>query len=531
MKAKRWLAFFLIMFVAVFLGAGALVVYVDPFFHYHAPHTDKFFYTIDNQRSVNNGIVRHFDYDALITGSSMTVNFRTSELDELFGTNSIKVPASGASYFETNNIISTAFDSNPELKHVFRSIDRNLLVYGSNELRDDLGEYPHYLYDKNIFNDYKYVFNADVLFNRTLSMILQSRVPGFSPGHTSFDDYSNTMEEYRGDFGFPAMGRSFSYELNSVGEPVYLNEALETRLIENVQQNLVAIAKAHPEATFHYFFPPYSLGYWHDMQASGRIYQQFEAERIAMELMLECDNIRLYDFSCRTDIISDVNNYRDMLHYGDWINSFMLKWMHDEEYRLTKDNYLEHLENQFEYYTSADYGELINQARYNCDYYAAALLNQELTGAVPRSISAEELAAGELRRAELIQDEESGETILKCTGVLPRHEDQDLIEFLISTDYVGLKLSIPDAAEYSYLCFKGRNTGHNGEPTVLAYNSAGECISFMHLPHNDLDGGWQQFALDLRDADGPVELIFNGGYRDNTGHDASSFEFKAFELY
>ena len=96
MKAKRWLAVFLILSFAAFLCAAALTAWVDPFFHYHAPHTDRFFYPIDNQRSQNDGILRHFDYDAVITGSSMIVNFKTSELDELFGTHAVKVPATGA---------------------------------------------------------------------------------------------------------------------------------------------------------------------------------------------------------------------------------------------------------------------------------------------------------------------------------------------------------------------------------------------------------------------------------------------------
>ena len=530
MKAKRWLISFFILLAALFACAAALVIYVDPFFHYHAPHADKFFYTIDNQRSVNDGIVKHFDYDAMITGSSMTVNFDTSELDELFGTSSIKVPASGASYYEIDGLISTAFEHNPELRYVFRSIDRNLLIYGSNARRDELGEFPDYLYDDNIFNDYKYLFNADVLFNRTLKMLSDTRQPGFYPGHTGFDDYSNTMEDYAGSFGLESLGSMFNYELGTVGQPQHLSEELKAVVAENVRQNIVATAQAHPEATFYYFLPPYSLAYWHDKVASGEIYAQFEAEQIAIELMLQCANIKVFDFSARTDIISDVNNYRDLLHYGDWINSFMLKWMREGECLLTEDNYRAHLESQFEYYTTYDYSRLLAQERYNCDYYAAALLNEELCGTAPRSISEQELLAGELRSAELEADPDSGGLVLKCSGTLGRDPAQELGAFLLHQDYAGLKLSLPDAGDYSYLCFKGRNTGFNGQPTVYAYDGSGNVISSVEMKYHELEGGWQQFALDLRDAGGAV-IIFNGAYTDYTGHPASSFEFKDIKLY
>ena len=40
---------------------------------------------------------------ALITGSSLTVNFKTSELDALFGTHAVKVPATGATFFTRVN--------------------------------------------------------------------------------------------------------------------------------------------------------------------------------------------------------------------------------------------------------------------------------------------------------------------------------------------------------------------------------------------------------------------------------------------
>ena len=190
MRAKRWLRLFCILLAAVFLCAAAAVIRVDPFFHYHAPRDDRYFYPLDNERSMNDGILRHFDYDAVITGTSLAACFKTSELDDLFGTHSVKIPASGASYYEINNLIGTALETHPDVKYVFRSIDRHLLLYGADLLRNDLGEYPTYLYDHNPFNDYKYLFNADVLFNRCARMLLDTREPGFVPGHTDFDDYS-----------------------------------------------------------------------------------------------------------------------------------------------------------------------------------------------------------------------------------------------------------------------------------------------------------------------------------------------------
>lgn len=55
---------------------GRRVIMVDPFFHYHKPDTATYFYSLDNERSQNDGIIKNFKYDAVITGTSLVENFR-----------------------------------------------------------------------------------------------------------------------------------------------------------------------------------------------------------------------------------------------------------------------------------------------------------------------------------------------------------------------------------------------------------------------------------------------------------------------
>ena len=78
MKAKIWLISWLGIVIAALAACCILVYKIDPFFHYHKPDTEKYFYELNNQRSQNDGVIRHFDYDAMITGSSKVANFRTS---------------------------------------------------------------------------------------------------------------------------------------------------------------------------------------------------------------------------------------------------------------------------------------------------------------------------------------------------------------------------------------------------------------------------------------------------------------------
>ena len=78
-KHAKWFWKVLLMCVGTIIIGGLLIVVVDPFFHYHAPLESLEYPLIrDNERYQNDGILRHFTYDTIITGTSMTENFETS---------------------------------------------------------------------------------------------------------------------------------------------------------------------------------------------------------------------------------------------------------------------------------------------------------------------------------------------------------------------------------------------------------------------------------------------------------------------
>lgn len=123
MKSKFWLSGWLVFIIGFLVAIGVFVYRIDPYMHYHKPNTERYYYTLNNERSQNDGITKHFEYNALITGTSMTENFKTSEFDEIFGVNSIKVTYSGGSYKEINDNLIIALKKNPELKTIVRCLD------------------------------------------------------------------------------------------------------------------------------------------------------------------------------------------------------------------------------------------------------------------------------------------------------------------------------------------------------------------------------------------------------------------------
>lgn len=357
MDFKRFIKIFVVEVIIFIICAICLVIVIDPFFHYHKP-LSNIYYKLSGayERYQNDGILRHFDYDAIITGTSMTENFKSSEVKALFGGEPVKVPFSGGSYKEINSNIAKAYKYEHDIDYVIRSLDMTHLNENPNVMRTDLGTYPEYLYNDNLFDDAFYIINKD-----TLKLSLQNIKESFkrkSGGYTNFDEYANWNNDF--EFGEVAVNNKYIYYHQSAVINRLSKKEIKI-IIQNVEQNVVELAKEHPETTFYYFFPPYSIAYWKELYTKGEIDSCIEAEKIAIEIILQIPNIKLYSFNLMSDITTDLNNYKDPTHYGEWINSKILVWMKNDIGLLTKDNYNEYLRQEYEFYNNYDYDSVFKK--------------------------------------------------------------------------------------------------------------------------------------------------------------------------
>lgn len=359
MRAKTNFFICVLGMLGVLAVSGGVVSYIDPYMQYHMPLTDKYNYVLNtaNERNMNYGIARQFDYNAIVTGTSMTENFKTSEINTIFDVQSIKLPYSGGSYKEINESLAFAFAHQDRIDIVIRALDLGYFLQDKDRMRHDLGEYPTYLYNDNPFDDVKYLLNKNVLF-RHCYIMMKNRRHGAEPGITSFDRYAYWQPNYQ--FGSQTVLKN----MEPFVEPSeMLRMTVEEREMvrQNINQNVITLCEAHPDTIFYYFFSPYSAVYWGDLWNKGTLLKQIDAEQYVIELILECDNIRLFSFNAFSDITCDLNNYKDASHYGEWINSLVLQYMHDGVGLLTKDNYLSYIAAERELYTTFDYNSLFDQ--------------------------------------------------------------------------------------------------------------------------------------------------------------------------
>lgn len=307
--AIKWIIGILAAAAAAVLIFILSIFAIDPMFHYHAPL--KFLsYPLVNERYQNNGIARHFDYDSVITGTSMTENFKTSEAQKLFGSDFIKVAFSGGGYTEIGDNLKAAYDSGHEIKYVIWGLDYDKMIYGKNYRYTEKGDFPDYLYNDSSLDDIKYFFDPVVV--KLAGSVVKSTVTGRAA--TSFDVYENWSAGY--EYGRDEVIKSC--ELNaSASKMQQLTDADRAVVTENL---------------------------------------------ITKEL-LRYDNVRLYSFRCNSELICNLDNYKDAKHYGEWVNSQMLQWMKNDEYRITEENLAEYEKNADDLIKSYDYDQLFKRRR------------------------------------------------------------------------------------------------------------------------------------------------------------------------
>lgn len=153
---------------------------------------------------------------------------------------------------------------------------------------------------------------------------------------------------------------------------------------------------------------------------------------------------------------------------------------------LTKDNYMKYLKEETDFYTEFDYTTLVEQEDYECDFYARALLNEEITG-------------------------------VKAVELLDSSAKQE-------STFSGLKVKVGDITDYEYLFFNGKNVPDKGRPTICIYNDKGEILWEYSVEHQNEDKEWHQYLIDIKDLEGEVTILFNGGNIDGNNSDSADAE-------
>ena len=329
MQPKRWLAGFLGIFLAGLAGCMALVIWVDPFFQYHKPLA-WFPYLVDNQVNQNPGLAKHMDYDGILIGSSMTASFNTDWFEELMGMKTQKLSYNGSYPKDLSNIMQLVFDAKgDQVKAVYMAVDQSTFSADPEETKFPVTDY---LYDDNVFNDVPYLLNKDVLLDYILRPLADRKDASdwaelYKPWWT--DEYynkANVLMYYE-----PAEERPEEEALAAD----YFKDAVE----ENLQKNILPYIEAHPETEFYIFYPPYSILFWNDVTREKELEAVIGRLEYMTERLLNYENVHVFNFLGKEDIICNLNNYADYMHYHKNVCRYITECFATGENELHPENY------------------------------------------------------------------------------------------------------------------------------------------------------------------------------------------------
>ena len=300
MTFKKALLSCFLVFGLLLAGIVGCVVVVDPFFQYHKPFS-CFQYVIDNQLSQNAGMIKHFDYDSVILGSSMTVNFDTDLFDTLMDLQTVKLSVNAAYPKDIDKMLSLIHRRHENLNTVFLGIDPH--NYAADP---DLTAYPYpeYLYDTNLLNDCAYLLNKEVL----LEYVLEPQIQGISTKRNEI--YWNWPNM---NYGRESIEQSYTAPVVSgISIP---EDAYYEKTAYNMEQYILPYIREMVDTQFVVFFPPYSILYWYNQMAEGCLDARMcQIEQIVGEL-LACPNVSVFYFQNDYEFITNYDHYCDYTHY------------------------------------------------------------------------------------------------------------------------------------------------------------------------------------------------------------------------
>ena len=319
-SAGSYLRWFSGVVVSVFLLCIAAVWFVDPHIYYHRAIGLK--QVFDNSQAMIPGIMRHYDYDAIMFGSSMTQNFNIREINHIFGVKSIKATTAGLSGETFDQYFRFAKKCNPDgLKRCFIGVD----IFSFAKIGEQLWEPYDHLYGDSLFPA-EYFFSTDTLgdvFDAVIANCTAGRNPVAQQQLDFYQMFSNRIGKFK-----------YSREIMewSIRCMDQLPKDPDKGTRQNFEKQLLSHIRENPQIKFDLFLPPYSIYFWCFQKKLGCLDEYFALRNFLAEEVGKLPNAVLHDFQAEWDIVCNLDNYKDITHYSPAINSEILRKIHSGKY-------------------------------------------------------------------------------------------------------------------------------------------------------------------------------------------------------
>ncbi len=257
MHYTRFIKTFIKILILTIIAVIAINLIIDPFQIFRKSTLYKVEYLGGDERYLNAGLIKSYDFNSIAIGSSLSENFSNNDISQYLKFNRpIKLCISGSSSYEVYLTLKASLKKNPE--KILYSINPFMLFSGSEKrLRYGEGSFPDYLYKDENWPFFKYLFNLRT-FKKSLAYAYKQLLLEEKNLNTqNFDSMYSWYSKYQDRFTHNNLIDSYKKFKNNP-EMNKLDYQLPN-LKKNYHNNLESIVKNNNHVKFVFFYPPKSI--------------------------------------------------------------------------------------------------------------------------------------------------------------------------------------------------------------------------------------------------------------------------------
>ncbi len=325
--AKKWILFTFSSILILVTILSVTVYIVDPFFQFRVKDNSYML----NERFVSGGLIKNYDYDTLIVGSSMTQNFDMNVFRDELGVNPLHIGLGGICAEDELSLLELAYRTGKANKYY---ICAEMYLFTDNSKK---GNIPKYLLNDDFLSRFRYFLNYEAWFRFIpidAGFVIADKMGIQLPPKMQFSKSIDRLADWRLDYTFGEEIVIKNYTDGKYGVTEIKPEDLYNRITTNVDSYFDGLQPDKGEHIF--FFAPYSMLYWADL-SDENVKILLAGQKYFVEKALQ-NGITVYNFQT-ADFTADLNNYKDTTHYKPEINDWMTKNFATDDYIVTMENY------------------------------------------------------------------------------------------------------------------------------------------------------------------------------------------------
>lgn len=325
--AKKWILIFLCALLVLTFVIGLTGYLVDPFYQFRFRNNTYFNNTA---KFLGPGLVKNYEYDTLIFGSSMTQNFDMDLFRQELGVEPLHVGIGGMGIDELLAYLELS-ERYGRCENYYIGIEQYMLTEAITFRT------PDYLFRDDPISMAKYLLSYEAWFRYipldvALSAInlMPVNLPDKIRKTADIDYLGNWETDYL--FGEDAVIRN--YLSNDYGVSAVKNDGLYERMTRWTDELFERLPGE--KTKYRFFFPPYSVLFWYDARNDGYLEEYLQIKQYFLE-KAQMYGIRVYDFQS-ADLVFDLENYKDITHYSGEINDWMVQCFSRGDYLATTES-------------------------------------------------------------------------------------------------------------------------------------------------------------------------------------------------